>query len=133
MKGNHTGITWLTKTSEQKQQDIHKYFIVSEIRILENKIKNIQKEIKDCEGKIGQLIRPVLQEEIVYSKNKNKEIKEEIKKVQGKIAYIKAKRICREKRAENRIKREFEKYTETLLTEEQMIAIIRTGTISEDK
>lgn len=130
--GNPDGRTWLTKTQKQKQGDIQKYFIDSKIRILENKINNIKNEIKDCEDQIGQLIRPVLQEEIIYTKNSAKKVKEKIKEVQGKIILFKARRKGQERRAKNRIKREFEEYQKTLLTEQQMIDIIKNGTICED-
>lgn len=125
--GNPDGKTWLTKTRSEKEKDIQKYFVDSKIRILKNKIKNIEKEIINCEGQIGQLIRPVLQEEIVYTKNSAKKVKEEIKKVQGKIVFIKAKRRGREDYKEIKEIKKWLKYEGELLTKEQMTDIIKRG------
>ena len=135
--GNTTGIVWYRKTQKQKQRDVQKHFIDSKIRTLQNRINNIEKEIIDCRGKIGKfkiLIRPLLvQEETLRTKNKIKEIKEKIKEVQSQIIQVKARRKGQENRAKTSIERAIEKYKETLLTKEQMISIIKTGTIYEDK
>ncbi len=125
--GNHTGITWVWKTKEQKENDIQKYFHKSEIPEIERRIKQTEEAINVCENRIKQLIRPVLQEEIIYTKNKAKEVKEKIKKVQTKIILLKAKRRGREDRKEIKEIKKWLEYEKELLTEEQMVDIIKRG------
>ncbi len=124
---NPLGINWLKKTKEQKENDIQKYFHKSKIPEIERRIKQTEEAINVCENRINQLIRPVLQEETVYTKNQAKKIKEEIKKVQTKIILFKAKRRGREDRKEIKEIKKWLEYENELLTEEQMVDIIKRG------
>ncbi len=125
--GNPDGRTWLTKSKQEKEEEIQKYFNEAKINILKNKIIRIEKYIKYCEGKIGQLIRPVLQEETLYTKNKAKQIKEKIKEIQAQIIPIKAKRKARKDRKEIKKIIQWLEFEKGLLTEEEMIGIIKRG------
>ena len=49
--GNPDGRTWLTKTKEQKQQDIQKHFFKSPFPEIERRIKQLQIEIKKIKAK----------------------------------------------------------------------------------
>ncbi len=124
---NPLGLNWLKKTKEQKQEDINKYFHKSEIPEIERRIKQTEEAINVCENRIKQLIRPVLQEEIIYTKNKAKGIKEKIAKVQKQIINIKAKRRKREDRKEIKKIKKWLEYEKDLLTENEMVDIIKRG------
>lgn len=124
---NKTGITWLTKTKQQKQDDINKHFFDSKIRILENKIKNIKTEIIDCEEKIERFIPLCIQEEIVDAKNSSKKIKEKIAFTQREIGKIKSRRRRRQDRTKTKLRKAFEEIERDLLTEIEMISIIKFG------
>ncbi len=127
--GNPDGRTWLTKSKQEKEEEIQKYFNEAKINILKNKIIRIEKYIKYCEGKIGQLIRPVLQEETLYTKNKAKQIKEKIKEIQAQIIPIKAKRKARKDRKEIKKIIQWLEFEGGLLTEEEMICILKKGVL----
>ncbi|MEK6890866.1 MAG: hypothetical protein AABX03_01890 [Nanoarchaeota archaeon] len=124
---NPLGLNWLKKTQEQKQEDIQKYFHKSPIPELERRIKQTQEAIKICEQNIERLYPVSVQEQIMVAKNTAKKIKEEIAKVQKQIENIKTKRRGREDRKEIKKIKEWLKYEEGMLSEEEMIKIIKFG------
>jgi len=126
--GNPDGRTWLTKTKEQKQQDIQKHFFKSPFPEIERRIKQLENCIKISRDKIGKfkiLIGPLLiQEQTLCTKNKITKIKKEIKQLQIEIKKIKAKRRRRKDRKKIKKIKKWLEYQESLLTEEEMINII---------
>lgn len=125
--GNKTGITWLQRTQEQKENEIQKYFIDSEISILENKIKLIIIHIKKCKEKIERLEEPCFQERILDTKNKIESFKEKVKQLQSKVAKAKEAKGKRKRRKKEKKRKKYEEWLDSLLTKEEMIDIIKNG------
>ncbi len=125
--GNKTGITWVWKTKEQKESDIQKYFINSEIRILENKIIRTIEHLKECRGEIGRLKEPCFQEKILDTKSKIESFKEKVKQLQIQVAKAKGAKSKRKRRKKEKQIKKYQEWLNSLLTRKEMIDIIKNG------
>lgn len=131
--GNPTGINWITKTKAQKEQDIQKHFFKSPFPELERRIKQLEFNIKDCKEKIGRyklLIRPLnIKKETLCTKNKAEETKKKIKQIQKQITSFRIAKSKNKKRKRDKKIKKWLEYEKELLTEDEMIDIIKYGTI----